>query len=63
MDYKGFTFMISGGSYGGFYIKFRKTSWRICLGWVAFTLIFMDFESLACDVIADTKEVLRFRKP
>jgi hypothetical protein len=45
---KGFTFWISvGGEYGGFYYKFGNLSKRICLGWVAFTLLFVPNEILA----------------
>lgn len=35
--------MINIGKYGGFYIL-NKTSFRICLGWIAFTLMPVDMD-------------------
>ena len=35
---KGLSITIVFGSYGGFYSKFDSFSWRICVGWVAFTI-------------------------
>jgi len=37
------TFMINIGKYGGFYIL-NKTSFRVCLGWIAFTFIPFDID-------------------
>lgn len=34
----GFTFFISVGRYGGFY-AYHRFAWRICLGWVAVTVV------------------------
>ena len=35
---KGISLTIVIGSYGGFYFKFSKYSWRACFGWLAITL-------------------------
>ena len=40
---KDMTFMINIGKWGGFYADFSG-SWRICLGWVAFTVMFSDID-------------------
>ena len=37
----GLTFTVCFGSYGGFYFN----RWRVCLGWVAFTVYAYDLES------------------
>ena len=42
---KGITFTLALGSYGGFYAHVHKTNWRVCLGWVAFTIYFVDLEN------------------
>ena len=39
------TLTLAIGTYGGFYTTFTKRSWRICLGWIAITLYFYDFEN------------------
>lgn len=57
-EYKGLTFMISIGCYGGFYASAKRTSWRLCLGWIAFTVIFCDFEMLATDTIKKANKLL-----
>jgi len=36
------TFMINIGSWGGFYFG----SGRLCLGWIAFTILFLDVDEL-----------------
>lgn len=41
---KGLSFTICIGKYGGFYAHTHETNWRLCLGWVAFTLYFVDLE-------------------
>ena len=41
---KGLTLMINFGAYGGIYAKIYKISARICLGWVAFTVINQDID-------------------
>lgn len=43
-DPKGVSFIINIGSYGGFYTSFSTASWRICLGWICFTLLFKDID-------------------
>jgi len=39
------TFAISFGKWGGFYMRF-KHNWRVCLGWVCFTVLFVDIDKL-----------------
>ena len=46
---RGLTFMVNFGAYGGFYAKIYKVSARICLGWVAFTVIKRDVDFLLED--------------
>ena len=41
------TFMISLGKWGGVYWE-RGFSVRLCLGWIAFTLIPMDVDDILC---------------
>lgn len=50
----GFTFQVTGGGYGGFYTRFTRVSWRICLGWLAVTLFFIDIEPM---LVAWAKEL------
>ena len=38
------SFIFSIGKYGGFYHLVSKTSIRLCLGWVAFTILFVDVD-------------------
>jgi len=40
----GLTFLLCFGRYGGFHIINGKSLFRICLGWIAFTIIYYDFE-------------------
>lgn len=41
------SFTISWGDNGGFYYAVSDTSWRICLAWVAFTIIWgIEFDDL-----------------
>ena len=40
----GLSFTLVFGSYAGFFIIVNKEQFRICLGWVAFTIYFCDFE-------------------
>lgn len=37
------TLMFSVGKWGGFYF-YRRFSWRVCLGWFAFTWFPADFD-------------------
>ena len=55
MRYIGLTFMLSFGKFGGFYAKLDKEWFRICLGFVAFTIFFMDFEEYLKHTNAFTK--------
>ena len=34
----GFSITLVFGAYAGFYIRLQSYSWRVCLGWVAFTV-------------------------
>jgi hypothetical protein len=40
----GLSFTLVFGSYAGFFVIVNKEQFRICLGWVAFTIYFCDFE-------------------
>lgn len=35
---KGLSLTLVFGKYGGFYVRFGSHAWRVCLGWVAFTI-------------------------
>lgn len=35
---RGLSFVLAFGKYGGFYGHVHSHSWRLCLGWVAFTI-------------------------
>ena len=41
---KGLSLTLVFGKYGGVYFFSTSTSWRICLGWVALTIYFVDLE-------------------
>lgn len=41
---KGLTFTLAFGKYGGFYGHMHGTNWRVCLGWMALTVYFLDLE-------------------
>jgi hypothetical protein len=45
------TFMVNFGKWGGVYIS-RGYSFRVCLGWVAFTVIPRDIDELFDDILA-----------
>jgi len=38
------TFAVSFGEWGGLYFERSEMSWRLCLGWMAFTLLFEDLD-------------------
>lgn len=38
------SFILSVGPWGGFYHSLGKASWRLCLGWVALTIIAKDID-------------------
>jgi len=38
------TFAVSFGKYGGFYVFTGISSWRLCMGWVALTILFVDLD-------------------
>lgn len=48
---KGLSLMICIGSYGGFYFLKRPESIRLCLGWIAFTLLFYDLEKRLTEIL------------
>lgn len=50
---KGISFLIAVGSYGGFYAYKSKTSIRLCLGWIAFTLFPFDLEDVLTELKAN----------
>jgi len=53
---KGLTFMIDIGSYGGFEISYeKKFAMRFCLGWIAFSIYFVDMENYISNVIEKEK--------
>lgn len=39
-----FSIILSVGKYGGFYLQNGEAMKRICLGWIAFTLIIPEFD-------------------
>lgn len=38
-----------GRKYGGFYFFKGKASYRLCLGWIAFTYFSIDIENVVAD--------------
>ena len=38
------SFIFSFGAWGGFWGAASENSWRLCLGWMAITLLFKDFD-------------------
>ena len=57
------TIMIGIGKSGGFYVSFSRSSWRICLWWIAFTIFWFDLDLIIQDMAkaylekrADTQE-------
>ena len=42
---KGLSISLCVGKYGGFYSQFTPNFFRVCLGWIALTLWFIDLES------------------
>lgn len=53
--HKGLTFYICFGKYGGFGFNKDGDSFRVCLGWVSFCVLFFDIESLLLS-LAGVKE-------
>ena len=45
------TIAISVGRWGGIYTQPGRKSWRLCLGFVAFTVIFQDLDYWLIDLI------------
>jgi len=39
------TICLSFGRYGGFYVH-RGHTWRVCLGWVALTILWADIDDV-----------------
>jgi len=50
--------MFSVGRYGGFYIRLGY-SWRICLGWVALTLLPTDVDKLLRPEVNPKEDAVR----
>ena len=44
------TLMIGIGKSGGFYTSFSKSSWRICLWCIAFTIFWFDLDLVIQDM-------------
>ena len=44
-DISGLSITIVLGRYGGFHAKFSKEMWRVCIGWIAFTIYFSDIKA------------------
>jgi hypothetical protein len=54
MRMRGLSLIVSVGQYGGFYVS---SSWaRLCLGWVAFTVIREDIDGILSEWVALKKE-------
>lgn len=53
--FPGFTLMVVFGSYGGFHIRYAEDTLGICLGWMAITCYFYDYED-ALKVLIDKKD-------
>jgi hypothetical protein len=43
---RGLSFCLSFGSYGGFYASYSGYAFRVCLGWVAFTIFPDDIDNI-----------------
>lgn len=52
MRMRGFSFIVSMGQYGGFYISPS----RLCLGWIAFTVIREDIDGILMEWVTMRKE-------
>ena len=39
------TLIINVGKWGGIYVDGRL-GWRLCLGWIAFTILFVDLDDI-----------------
>lgn len=42
--------ILSIGKYGGFYI-YTKQSFRVCIGWIAITILFEDIDLIITDYV------------
>lgn len=42
----GWTFALSRGPYGGFYVTRNPICYRLCLGWFAFTWVAVELDDL-----------------
>ena len=54
-QYQGISLVICFGQYAGFYAKRMSLSWRVCFGWIAFTLWFADIEAISTGTIKRIK--------
>ena len=50
------TFAISIGEWGGFYVSLTG-SWRICLGWIAFTIFPWDIDETLALLVTKVDEL------
>lgn len=51
----GFSITLVFGPYGGFYVYTSKHSWRLCLGWMALSILFYDVENSVTNHINELK--------
>jgi len=56
------TIIFSFGPWGGFYKHLSKIAWRICLGWMAITIIPEDFDYWLLDRLEMTPEDLHYKE-
>lgn len=57
------TIMLVFGSYGGFYVYVRRWMFRICLGWVAFTIADYDIENAIANQLEERNQLRKLVKP
>lgn len=53
------TFTINAGKYGGFYIYSDKYSCRLCLGWIAFTIMRYDLDLVLAHLFDMADDVIQ----
>ena len=54
---KGFTFMVCVGCYGGFTIEIGPRAYRVCLGFVSFSISLTDIEKVIERLLKDIKKL------
>ena len=53
---KGISFLFVIGSYGGFFVTYKSSSFHICLGFLAMTIFFYDVENAMNNMMQESKE-------